>query len=150
MTAADQSLLTTAELTMRFGGVVAVDHVDFNLKTGELRCLIGPNGAGKSTFFKCLTGQLRPTAGSILFAGEELSGQNTHDIVRRGIGIKTQVPNLFDGLPARENVALSARQNNSQKRSEEITDEMLELISISPLAHRVVGNLAHGWNLPWS
>ncbi|MCS5604178.1 MAG: ATP-binding cassette domain-containing protein, partial [Alphaproteobacteria bacterium] len=84
MTAAVQSLLTTANLTMRFGGVVAVDHVDFNLKTGELRCLIGPNGAGKSTFFKCLTGQLRPTAGSILFSGEELSGQNTHDIVRRG------------------------------------------------------------------
>ena len=144
MTAADQSLLTTANLTMRFGGVVAVDHVDFNLKTGELRCLIGPNGAGKSTFFKCLTGQLRPTAGSILFSGEELSGENTHDIVRRGIGIKTQVPNLFDGLLARENIALSARQNNSQKRSEEITDEMLELISISSLAHRVVGNLAHG------
>ena len=144
MTAADQSLLTTANLTMRFGGVVAVDHVDFNLKAGELRCLIGPNGAGKSTFFKCLTGQLRPTTGSILFSGEELSGQNTHDIVRRGIGIKTQVPNLFDGLLARENIALSARQNNSQIRSEEITDEMLELISISSLAHREVGNLAHG------
>ena len=144
MTAADQSLLTTANLTMRFGGVVAVDHVDFNLKTGELRCLIGPNGAGKSTFFKCLTGQLKPTAGSILFSGEELSGQNTHDIVRRGIGIKTQVPNLFDGLPARENISLSARQNNSQKRSEEITDEMLDLISISSLADREVGNLAHG------
>ena len=144
MTSADQSLLTTADLTMRFGGVVAVDQVNFNLRTGELRCLIGPNGAGKSTFFKCLTGQLKPTAGSIMFSGEELSGQNTHDIVRRGIGIKTQVPNLFAGLPARENIALSARQNNSQKRSEEVTDEMLELISISSLAHRVVGNLAHG------
>ena len=79
-----------------------------------------------------------------MFSGEELSGQNTHDIVRRGIGIKTQVPNLFDGLPARENIALSARQNNSQKRSEEITDEMLDLISISSLADREVGNLAHG------
>ena len=144
MTSADQSLLTTADLTMRFGGVVAVDHVNFNLRTGELRCLIGPNGAGKSTFFKCLTGQLKPTAGSIMFSGEELSGQNTHDIVRRGIGIKTQVPNLFDGLQARENIALSARQNNSQKRSEEITDEMLDLISISSLADREVGNLAHG------
>ena len=144
MTSADQSLLTTADLTMRFGGVVAVDHVNFNLRTGELRCLIGPNGAGKSTFFKCLTGQLKPTTGSIMFSGEELSGQNTHDIVRRGIGIKTQVPNLFDGLPAHENITLSARQNNSQKRSEEITDEMLDLISISSLADREVGNLAHG------
>ena len=99
----EQTLLTTSDLSMRFGGVVAVDQVNFAVKTGELRCLIGPNGAGKSTFFKCLTGQLKPTAGSVLFAGQELSGQTTHDVVRLGIGIKTQVPNLFDGLAAREN-----------------------------------------------
>jgi branched-chain amino acid transport system ATP-binding protein/urea transport system ATP-binding protein len=140
----EQTLLSTTNLTMRFGGVVAVDQVNFSVKSGELRCLIGPNGAGKSTIFKCLTGQLKPTAGSVLFADQELSGQTTHDIVRKGIGIKTQVPNLFDGLPARENIALSARQRNGQKRSEEITDEMLELISITALANREVGNLAHG------
>jgi branched-chain amino acid transport system ATP-binding protein len=139
-----QPILTTSQLTMRFGGVVAVNQVDFTLKTGELRCLIGPNGAGKSTFFKCLTGQLRPTSGSILFLDQEISGENTHDIVRKGMGIKTQVPNLFDGLPARENIALSARQGHSQKRSEEITDEMLELIRITALAHREVGSLSHG------
>ncbi len=127
----DQALLTTSGLTMRFGGVVAVDQVNFAVKSGELRCLIGPNGAGKSTFFKCLTGQLKPTAGSVLFADQEMSGQTTHDIVRKGIGIKTQVPNLFDGLPARENIALSARQKNTQKRSEELTGEMLELIAIT-------------------
>ncbi|MFP6697364.1 MAG: ABC transporter ATP-binding protein [Alphaproteobacteria bacterium] len=140
----EQSLLTTSDLSMRFGGVVAVDQVNFAVKTGELRCLIGPNGAGKSTFFKCLTGQLKPTAGSVLFAGQELSGQTTHDIVRLGIGIKTQVPNLFDGLSARENIALSARRSNYQKRSEEITDEILELIAITGLANREVGHLAHG------
>jgi branched-chain amino acid transport system ATP-binding protein len=139
-----QALLSTSELTMRFGGVVAVDQVNFSVKSGELRCLIGPNGAGKSTFFKCLTGQLRPTAGSVRFDDQELSGQTTHDIVRKGIGIKTQVPNLFDGLPARENIALSARQNHSQKQSEEITDEMLEMIAITTLANREVGHLAHG------
>jgi len=140
----EQILLATSDLSMRFGGVVAVDQVDFAVKTGELRCLIGPNGAGKSTFFKCLTGQLKPTAGSVLFAGQELSGQTTHDIVRLGIGIKTQVPNLFDGLAARENIALSARRSNNQKRTEEITDEMLELIAITGLANREVGHLAHG------
>jgi branched-chain amino acid transport system ATP-binding protein/urea transport system ATP-binding protein len=140
----EQSLLTTSDLSMRFGGVIAVDQVNFAVKTGELRCLIGPNGAGKSTFFKCLTGQLKPTAGSVLFAGQELSGQTTHDIVRLGIGIKTQVPNLFDGLAARENIALSARRSNYQKRSEEITDEILELIAITGLANREVGHLAHG------
>lgn len=140
----EQALLATSGLSMRFGGVVAVDQVDFAVKAGELRCLIGPNGAGKSTFFKCLTGQLRPTAGSVMFADQELSGKTTHEIVRKGIGIKTQVPNLFDGLPARENIALSARQNHSQKQSEEITDQMLELIAITALANRDVGHLAHG------
>ena len=140
----EPALLATSGLTMRFGGVVAVDQVDFAVKAGELRCLIGPNGASKSTFFKRLTGQLRPTAGSVVFADQELRGATTHEIVRKGIGIKTQVPNLFDGLPARENIALSALQNHSKKRSEEITDQMLELIAITALANRDVGHLAHG------
>lgn len=139
-----QAILTTSGLTMRFGGVVAVDQVDFAVANGELRCLIGPNGAGKSTFFKCLTGQIKPNSGSVKFEGRELSGQNTHDIVRRGIGIKTQVPNLFDGLPVRENIALSALQKHGQKQSEEITDQVLEMIAITALANRDVGHLAHG------
>lgn len=137
-------ILTTADLTMRFGGVVAVDSVDFTLDDGELRCLIGPNGAGKSTFFKCLTGQLRPTSGSIQFDGQRIEGHDTHDIVRRGVGIKTQVPNLFDGLHARENINLSARRTHPQARADELTDEMLALMEISHLSGRNVGNLAHG------
>ena len=93
---------------MRFGGVVAVDHVDFTLQEVELRCVIGPNGAGKSTFFKCLTGQLRPTSGQILFRGAPVAGIATHAIARLGVGIKTQVPNVFDGLSARDNVWTAA------------------------------------------
>ena len=58
-----ETVLETVGLTVRFGGVVAVDHVEFTLKERELRCLIGPNGAGKSTFFRCVTGLLRPTEG---------------------------------------------------------------------------------------
>ena len=140
----DATILATSGLTMRFGGVVAVNNVDFALREGELRCLIGPNGAGKSTFFKCLTGQLKPTSGSIRFDGEELGGRNTHDIVRRGIGIKTQVPNLFDGLPASENVYLSARRTHGQKAAERIAAEMLDLMEISQLAGASVSTLAHG------
>ena len=140
----DNPILVTRDLTMRFGGVIAVDQVNFALAEGELRCLIGPNGAGKSTFFKCLTGQLKPTEGSIQFYGSELSGANTHEIVRRGIGIKTQVPNLFDGLEARENVALSARRKHTERHANEITDRVLEQMGITDLAPFVVGNLAHG------
>jgi branched-chain amino acid transport system ATP-binding protein len=67
-------ILETRGLERRFGGVRAVAGVDFKLERGELRCLIGPNGAGKSTFFKMLTGQIRPTAGQILFEGREIGG----------------------------------------------------------------------------
>ena len=65
-------LLEARGMTMRFGGVTAVQSVDFTLREVELRCLIGPNGAGKSTFFKMLTGQLRPTEGTILFRGKDV------------------------------------------------------------------------------
>ena len=84
---------------MHFGGVVAVDRVDFSLRENELRCLIGPNGAGKSTFFKCLTAQLRPTAGDVVIRDFNVTGSESHQVARMGVGIKTQVPNLFDGLP---------------------------------------------------
>jgi len=142
--AASGPILATSRLTMRFGGVVAVDRVDFSLAQGELRCLIGPNGAGKSTFFKCLTGQLRPSSGSIRFNGEEIGGRHTHEIVARGIGIKTQVPNLFDGLSARENVRLAASRANPAKRAARIADEMLELMQVGRLGGETVGALAHG------
>ncbi len=91
-------ILETRGLTMRFGGVVAVDNVDFSLAEGELRCLIGPNGAGKTTFFRCLTHQYKATAGQVFYRGDDITGSHTHQIARRGIGIKTQVPSVFDGL----------------------------------------------------
>ena len=144
MSPASEPILATSGLTMRFGGVVAVDNVDFSLAPGELRCLIGPNGAGKSTFFKCLTGQLRPSSGSILFDGEEIGGRHTHEIVARGIGIKTQVPNLFEGLSARENVSLAATRRNPADRAAGIAGEMLELMQIADIAGDTVGTLAHG------
>src|SRR5271167_2781965 len=95
-------LLETRRLSMRFGGVHAVRNVDFTLAERELRCLIGPNGAGKSTFFKMLTGQLQPTSGTVLLRGEDISRAMPHEIARRGVGIKTQVPSVFDGLTVRE------------------------------------------------
>ncbi len=144
MSPASEPILATSSLTMRFGGVVAVDDVDFSLEPGELRCLIGPNGAGKSTFFKCLTGQLRPTSGSILFDGEEIGGRHTHEVVARGIGIKTQVPNLFEGLSARENVSLAANRRNPADRAARMAGEMLELMQIADIADDTVGTLAHG------
>jgi branched-chain amino acid transport system ATP-binding protein len=137
-------LLETRQLTMRFGGVVAVDHVGFTLSEAELRCVIGPNGAGKSTFFKCLTGQLKPTGGDVLFRGEPVTGNPTHAIARRGVGIKTQVPNVFDGLSARDNVWIAANKVAPGRIADRRTDEAMERVGITAIAGRIVGQLAHG------
>src|ERR1700704_2359591 len=110
-------LLETRDLSMRFGGVRAVRQVNFTLAEGELRCLIGPNGAGKSTFFKMLTGQLQPTHGQVRFRGHDVSRAHAHQIARLGIGIKTQVPSVFDGLTVRENIWLAASRMNSPERT---------------------------------
>jgi ABC-type uncharacterized transport system ATPase subunit len=137
-------LLQTRGLTMRFGGVVAVDHVDFTLQEVELRCVIGPNGAGKSTFFKCLTGQLRPSEGEIRFRGAPVAGIGSYAIARLGVGIKTQVPNVFDGLTARENVWIAASKVAPGRIADRRTQEAMERVGIAAIGHRLVGQLAHG------
>jgi branched-chain amino acid transport system ATP-binding protein len=137
-------LLRTQGLTMRFGGVVAVNTVDFTLGEVELRCLIGPNGAGKSTFFKMLTGQLTPTSGNIAFRGRPIAGAASHEIARLGVGIKTQVPNVFNGLPVRENIWLAARRRNTPMRTKALVDEVLHKIRLAGRADDFVGQLSHG------
>ena len=138
------ALLATEGLTMRFGGVAAVDDVTLTVSEGELRCLIGPNGAGKSTFFKCLTGQLRPSAGRIFWRGRDITGADGYVIAGLGVGIKTQVPSLFDGLTAQESVALAVRRHHSERVARARAAMALERLGISELAERRVGILAHG------
>ena len=137
-------LLETKGLTMRFGGVVAVSNVDFQLSEGELRCLIGPNGAGKSTFFKMLTGQLLPSSGTIAYRDAPIAGDAPHSIARRGIGIKTQTPSVFNGVSIRENLWLAARRKNGGKKADAVVDQVLSLIALKGDTSRLVGNLAHG------
>jgi branched-chain amino acid transport system ATP-binding protein/urea transport system ATP-binding protein len=138
------TLLETRALTMQFGGVRAVDGVDFALAEGELRCLIGPNGAGKSTFFKLITGQLRPTAGEVLYRGRPITGLEPHEIARLGMGIKTQVPNVFDGLTVHENLWLAARRRHAGRAAERAVEEQLDRLALGGLRDRIVGQLAHG------
>ncbi len=137
-------VLETRGLSMLFGGVVAVDRVDFTLRETELRCLIGPNGAGKSTFFKCLTGQLRPSEGEIVIRDFHAAGRQSHQIAGLGIGIKTQVPNVFDGLTVEENIWLSARRWHPATRSRVLTQETLERLRLVEIRSDLVGRLAHG------
>jgi branched-chain amino acid transport system ATP-binding protein len=137
-------LIETHQLTMNFGGVQAVRNVDFSVAEGELRCLIGPNGAGKSTFFKMLTGQLVPTGGEVRFRGRPISGRQPHEIARLGIGIKTQVPSVFDGLTTHENLWLAASRGKRGRARDRAVDEAIERLMLRPIADRLVGQLAHG------
>jgi ABC-type uncharacterized transport system ATPase subunit len=138
------ALLATEGVVMRFGGVTAVDGVSLSVEEGELRCLIGPNGAGKSTFFKCLTGQLRPTAGRIFWRGQDVTGRDPFALARLGIGIKTQVPSLFDGLTAMESVVLALRRQHGEREARRRAKSALERLNIGHFAERRVGLLAHG------
>ena len=137
-------VLETRGLSMHFGGVKAVDRVDFALWDKELRCLIGPNGAGKSTFFKCLTGQLVPTMGDVVIRDVQVAGHEPHQVAQLGVGIKTQVPNVFDGLTAHENIWISARRWHGKARADTLTVETIERLKLGDIRSKLVGNLAHG------
>ncbi|UAN00541.1 ATP-binding cassette domain-containing protein [Achromobacter mucicolens] len=136
-------LLETQGLGVSFGGVHAVREVDFRLERGEVRCLIGPNGAGKSTFFKMLSGQLQPSRGEIRFKGRPVRGLATHEVARLGIGIKTQVPSVFEGLDVRENLRLAAARR-AQGVPDEIAAQVLAEIGLDAVAGTPVNALAHG------
>ena len=97
-------LLTATSVRKEFGGLLAVSDVDFTIPEGLVVSLIGPNGAGKTTFFNMLTGVYRPTAGTIVFAGKELSGKPPHAITELGIGRTFQNIRLFQHMTALENV----------------------------------------------
>jgi branched-chain amino acid transport system ATP-binding protein len=137
-------ILQTCNLTKRFGGVVAVTDVHFSMRKGELRCLIGPNGAGKSTFFKMLTAQLKPTTGQILFSGTDITSAQPHQISRLGIGIKNQIPDVFDNLTVRENISVAARLRHNRQIATSVCDDVMERLSLTHLADSFVGTLAHG------
>jgi branched-chain amino acid transport system ATP-binding protein len=137
-------LIETRDLNVRFGGVHATRDVNFTLAENELRCVIGPNGAGKSTFFKLLTGQVKPTSGQIFFRGKDISRMKPHDPGRLGIGIKTQVPSLFNGLSVWENVWVSARRVSTAAETERVTRETLERVGMIDHREKIVGLLAHG------
>lgn len=137
-------VLETQGLTMRFGGVVASDNVDFKLRERELRCLIGPNGAGKSTFFKCVTGLQTPTEGEVYMRGVKTTLWMPHQIASLGVGIKTQTPNVMDSLSVFENIWLAARRFHEVPEANRKTQEIIERLALGSIARTDLGRLAHG------
>jgi ABC-type branched-subunit amino acid transport system ATPase component len=103
-----EPLLIVRDATKRFGGLVAVNNVSFDIAHGEICGLIGPNGAGKSTMFNLIAGALPPTSGSIRFDGHEISGRPAHVIARLGLSRAFQLVHLFQSLTVSENVMVGA------------------------------------------
>ncbi len=154
------ALLDVSDLTRRFGGLIAVNGVTLSVKAGEIRGLIGPNGAGKTTLFNLLTGVLRPTAGSVRFDGQDITGEPTHRLVRRGIVRTYQLSQLFAGFTVHRNV-LSALHVHARsgfwagllelpavhRHNEALRERALEIVRFVGLAGReddIAGSLSHG------
>ncbi len=102
-------VLETRDLTVRFGGHVAVDHVSAAFRPGELTAIVGPNGAGKTTYFNLMSGQIAATSGHVLLDGEDVTRMGPSGRARRGIGRAFQITSLFPDLSAHENVRLAVQ-----------------------------------------
>lgn len=125
-------LLETRALTRDFGGLRAVDHVDFTLERGEIRALIGPNGAGKTTFVSLLCGRIPPSAGQISFEGVDITRLPAHARVALGIAYTFQITSVFGNLSVYDNVALPAQRRLSQAGA--LTDAALRDATLDALA----------------
>ena len=109
-------LLTTQGLSKSFGGLRAVDKVDFQVMPGEIRAVIGPNGAGKTTFVSLVCGRIAPTSGLIVFDGEDVTDMPAHRRVRMGIAYTFQITSVFSNLSAFDNVALPVQRTLADGR----------------------------------
>jgi branched-chain amino acid transport system ATP-binding protein len=105
-------VLRIEELSVRFGGLAALNSVSLDVPAGQIRGIIGPNGAGKSTLFNCVTGVLRPTRGRIVFRGDDIAGLPPHVISRKAIARSYQITNILPGATVLENVRIAAQSRH--------------------------------------
>jgi branched-chain amino acid transport system ATP-binding protein len=105
-------ILRTERLTVRFGGLTALNQVSVSVARGEIRAIIGPNGAGKSTFFNCLTGVIRPTGGRIVLDGEDVTGLSPDRISQKSLARSYQITNILPRATVLENVRIAAQSRH--------------------------------------
>jgi branched-chain amino acid transport system ATP-binding protein len=147
-------ILRTDGLTVRFGGLTALNNVSVSVPRGQIRAVIGPNGAGKSTFFNCLTGVIRPTAGHIVFDDENITGLPPYLISRKGLARSYQITNILPGASVLENVRIAAqsrRHNWSMLRHHRAYTDVLDRahqvlasIGLDAKSDELAANLSHG------
>jgi branched-chain amino acid transport system ATP-binding protein len=153
--AREHPILETHELTIRFGGHVAVDHVSCAFERGTLTAIVGPNGAGKTTYFNLISGQLRASHGKVVLNGQDITRMSVPERTLKGIGRAFQLTNLFPTLTVRENVRLvaQARANlgldlfsmaDSHVELIERAEHVLAEVRLLDKADQTVSALPHG------
>lgn len=146
-------LLSTRGVSLSFGGVLAADAIDFDLRQGERLAVVGQNGAGKTTFINICTGFIKPTSGQVFFNGEDITGFSPREVTRLGVGRSFQLPQVFTEHTVRECLMLAAsavKQRHgfflplSHAVDANEVDETLELLQLAPRAHDFAGSLPEG------
>jgi branched-chain amino acid transport system ATP-binding protein len=147
-------ILRTQDLTVRFGGLTALNRVNFEVRRDDIRAIIGPNGAGKSTFFNCLTGVLRPSSGRILFNGGEITGLSPDRISHKGIARSYQITNILPNATTLENVRIAAQSrrhgwsllahHRAYRDIVEKAEKVLASVGLLSKARELAANLSHG------
>lgn len=155
-----ETLLAAQDLTVRFGGLIALDSVSFDIRRGEILGLIGPNGAGKTTCFNALTGVYRPSSGTVVFDGELIGRRKRHQITRLGIARTFQNIRLWGEMTALENVVVgtdarhrtsvpgalirSPRHHREERLAIEKAVALLEFVGIAHRGNEKAKNLSYG------
>ena len=148
------AVLQVRDLAKRFGGILAVDGVSFDVNEGEILGIIGPNGSGKSTLFNCILGQLRPSAGEVQLDGRAVTGMRPCDLNRLGVSRTFQLLQVFPELTVRENLILAAQEHKGSMltrlfgaRDAGLTadaDRMIDFFRLAPVAASKAGALSYG------
>ena len=150
-----EPILQVKDLNKSFGGVIATDHLDFDVKNGEIHAVIGPNGAGKTTFVAQIAGMLSPDSGAIIFSGQEINSFTAPQRSHLGLARSFQITSVFPNFSALENVALSIQAHaghsfrfwtraSTDPELAQPAREMLEQVGLGGRALSLAGNLAHG------
>ena len=148
-------MLETKDLTIRFGGHVAVDHVSCAFKPGTLTAIVGPNGAGKTTYFNLISGQLRATEGSVHLKGVDISRESASARTQRGLGRAFQLTQLFPNLSVVENVRLAVQARRKEglnlwsvwldhRNTLERAYSLVERVQLGSRADATAASLPHG------
>ncbi|MDK9688288.1 ABC transporter ATP-binding protein [Halomonas sp. LC1] len=148
-------VLATQGLTRRFGGLVAVNDVDFDVKAHEIHAILGPNGAGKSTLINLLSGEIPPSEGQVLYRQKQIQGKSARQIARLGIGRSHQKTNIFPRLTCLQNCELAARihlggvfgswrSRHTAQQVSERAQEVLETCQLNHRAHTIASDMSYG------